>query len=69
MRVSEYLQTLVLIKHCLIINNFYGEIDIVWLETIKYFSGEVAKSHILWLVVLLWFKNTSPLLSFLKTTV
>lgn len=30
-RVSEFLQTLVLVMHCLIINNFDAQIDIAWL--------------------------------------
>lgn len=30
-RVSQFLQTLVLVMHCLIINNFDAQIDIAWL--------------------------------------
>lgn len=30
-RVREFLQTLMLVMHCLIINNFDAQIDIAWL--------------------------------------
>jgi len=30
---------------------------------------QVAKSHVLWLIMLRWFKTASPILSLLRTTV